>query len=461
MNTILMSSVAARFENVVGASHVRTDRADLSNYEIDGVAPAIALQPATAEEAAHIVRIAVEQKCTVIPCGARTSLALGLTPERYDVALDMTRVAGIVHYDPGDLTISVNAGTRLTALASVLAEKHQFLPLEVPFFQRATVGGVIASGLDSPLRHFYGTARDFVIGAEFVDGTGALAKSGGRVVKNVTGYDFHKLMNGSLGSLAVITRVNFRTFPLPALRRGFLASFVDQDGALGFVGEVAASALTPAVSDIISPEFASFFLAKRLSPGSAVFDKQTWTVCIGFEGSNEMCTRYERELKALARAALARDAMIVNDIEFRELLDVLREAPALMSKKGTTQSVVVRCVTLPSNMRELLRVLRNRASSSQVSTAVLIRSASVVYVALSSREEDATGLKQIASVCNEVGNLRAEMELSAAILFCPREWKPELCTFGQTADSLDIARRVKKAFDPDGTFVSGRFVGGI
>ena len=451
MSTMLMSSVAARFENVVGASHVRTDRADLASYEIDGVAPTIALQPATAEEAAHIVRIAVEQKCTVIPCGARTSLALGLMPERYDVALDMTRVAGIVHYDPGDLTISVNAGTRLTALASVLAEKHQFLPLEVPFFERATVGGVIASGLDSPLRDFYGTARDFVIGAEFVDGTGALAKSGGRVVKNVTGYDFHKLMNGSLGSLAVITRVNFRTFPLPALRRGFLASFVDQDGALGFVGEVAASALTPAVSDIISPEFASFFLPKRLSPGSAVFDKQTWTVCIGFEGSNEMCTRYER------------DALIVNEIEFRELLDVLREAPALMnmSRKGTTQSVVVRCVTLPSNMRKLLRVLRNRASSSQVSTAVLIRSASVVYVALSSREEDATGLKQIASVCNEVGNLGAQMELNAAILFCPREWKTELCTFGQTADSLDIARRVKKAFDPDGTFASGRFVGGI
>ena len=177
MSAMLVSSIAARFENVVGASHVRTDRADLASYEIDGVAPAIALQPATAEEAAHIVRIAVEQKCTVIPCGARTLLALGLTPERYDVALDMTRVTGIVHYDPGDLTVSVNAGTRLTMLASVLAEKHQFLPLEVPFFERATAGGAIASGLDSPLRHFYGTARDFVIGAEFVDGTGALAKS--------------------------------------------------------------------------------------------------------------------------------------------------------------------------------------------------------------------------------------------------------------------------------------------
>src|SRR5207248_4204262 len=184
------------------------------------------------------------------------------------------------------------------------------------------------------------------------------AKSGGRVVKNVTGYDFHKLMNGSLGSLAVITRVNFRTFPLPASRRGFLASFVDEDGALRFVGELAVSPLTPVVSEIISPELLSFFATKRLSAGLPVCDEQAWTVCIGFEGSNEMCARYERDLKELARTASARDGTIVNDTDFRELLNVLREAPSFMNTavKGTMQSVVMRCVTLPSSMRELLRV---------------------------------------------------------------------------------------------------------
>ena len=113
--------------------------------------------------------------------------------------------------------------------------------------ENATVGGTIASGLDSPLRHFYGTARDFVLGAEFVDGTGALAKSGGRVVKNVTGYDFHKLLNGTLGSLAVITRINFRTFPLHAVDsragRGALAG-IFQDVSCGEIsGRVAASGL--------------------------------------------------------------------------------------------------------------------------------------------------------------------------------------------------------------------------
>jgi hypothetical protein len=171
----------------------------------------------------------------------------------------MTRLTGIAHYDPGDLTVSVNAGMPLAELARILADQNQFLPLAVPFFERATIGGAIAVGLDSPLRHFYGTARDFLIGAEFVDGAGALTKSGGRVVKNVTGYDFHKLLNGSLGSLAVITRLNFRTFPLQQSRRGFVASFENQAAALAFVKALGDSALTPTVVDFVSPEFAELF----------------------------------------------------------------------------------------------------------------------------------------------------------------------------------------------------------
>jgi glycolate oxidase FAD binding subunit len=460
LSLVLTEAIASRFANAVGGSYVRTESAGLAGYEIDGALPVISVQPATAEEASAIVRIAVEEKCSVIPCGARSSLAIGLMPARYDVALDMTRVEGIVHYDPGDLTISVNAGTRLATLSKVLADKKQFLPLEVPFFEKATVGGAIASGLDSPLRHFYGTARDFVIGAEFVDGTGAIAKSGGRVVKNVTGYDFHKLMIGSLGSLAVITRVNFRTFPLPISRRGFVASFVEVDGAFEFMRDLVASPLAPGVLEVISRKFVDLFLGERSSATSLFWNAQAWTVCVGFEGSNEVCERYERDLARLARTASAQGAAAVNDSEFAELLNVLREAPALM-KEGGAHAVVLRLVTLPGNVRELLKVLSSFASSSQISCAVLVRSASIVYVAVSPGDGNETALKQIASLCKSIETLRKQMVLNAAALFCPRQWKAELSVWNQTADALDIARRVKNSFDPGGTFASGRFVGGI
>ena len=116
----------------------------------------------------------------------------------------------------------------------MLAAQNQFLPLAVPCFGSSTIGGTVASGMDSTLRLQYGTARDLLIGAEFVDGTGRFCRSGGRVVKNVTGYDLHKLLIGSLGTLAAITRLNFRTYPLPELRGGFLAGFSSADAALVF-----------------------------------------------------------------------------------------------------------------------------------------------------------------------------------------------------------------------------------
>jgi glycolate oxidase FAD binding subunit len=460
VSSALTSAVAARFENIVGNAYVRTEPDALSGYSVDGVWPAVAVQPKNAEQAAEIVKIAVDEKFSVIACGARTSLGIGMPPSRYDVALDMTRVRGIAHYDAGDLTISVNAGTPLAELAKILVEKNQFLPLAGPHFENATVGGAIASGLDTPLRHFYGTARDFMIGAEFVDGTGALAKSGGRVVKNVTGYDFHKLLNGSLGSLAVITRVNFRTFPLHASQRGFLASFGDDPGALEFVKQVAASPLTPTVLEVLSPEFAELFLEEKSPVASLRLDVEAWTVCIGFEGSSEVCERYRSDLSRMARTASARDAIAVHDSQFLSVLEILREAPALMSRVAP-QAVVFRFVSLPGRLPDLVRALRSFASSSWMASAILIRSASIVYLALLPRIGEETALKQVAYFWRSVGSLRGQIEFNASLLFCPPEWKSELDVWAHAAGTVDLGQRMKKAFDPHGTFARGRFAGGM
>lgn len=460
MNPALTSSIASRFEKAVGANCVQTAPNTLAKYQVDGFLPAAAVAPENAEQTAEIIRIAVEEKFSIISCGARTALGLGLPPSRYDVALDMTRVRGVAHYDPGDLTVSVNAGTPLADLARTLEEKKQFLPLAVPFFERATVGGAIASGLDSPLRHSYGTPRDFLIGAEFVDGTGAMAKSGGRVVKNVTGYDFHKLLNGSLGSLAVITRLNFRTFPLPPSRRGFLASFSDETGALAFAKELVASPLTPTLMEVMSPEFAKLFLEGKSPVASLRLDTQAWTVCLGFEGTNEICERYGRDLARLARTAAAQNAIIIHDSQFLAMLEILREAPACMGSTAK-QSLLFRFATLPAQLPDLLRALRSFANSSWMSPVALIRSASIVYLALLPRENDDSALKQAAYFCDSIGSLRGKLEFNASLLFCPAEWKSGLQTPALVPADLDLHRRVKKAFDPNATFAPGRFAGGI
>jgi glycolate oxidase FAD binding subunit len=460
VSAALTSSVASRFASVVGSRFIKTESDALRVYGVDRVLPSVAVQPENAAQVGEVVTIAIEEKLSLIASGARTSLGIGMPPSCYDLALDMTRVRGIAHYDPGDLTISVDAGTPLAELATILAEKNQFLPLATPFFESATVGGAIAAGLDSPLRHFYGTARDFMVGAEFVDGTGARAKSGGRVVKNVTGYDFHKLLNGSLGSLAVITRVNFRTFPLQPSRRGFLASFADETSALAFARQIADSPLTPAVLEVLSPEFAELFLQEKSPVASLRLNVEAWTVLAGFEGSVEVCERYRRDLSRLARGASARDAIAVHDSQFLSLLEILREAPAAMSRVAK-QAAVLRFVTLPGKLPDLVRALRSFADSSWMRSAILIRSASIVYLALLPGDGDENAIKQAVYFWKSVGSLRGQMEFSAAILFCPAEWKGELDVWVYAEGAADLGQRIKKAFDPQSTFARGRFVGGM
>src|SRR5271163_4784226 len=210
---VTSTNLGGRLASIMNASRVHNDPAALAGYAIDQVIPSAIAKPENAEEAVEIVRFAVAENLAIIASGSCSKLGIGMPPTRYDIALDMSALNQIAHYDPGDLTLSVDAGCTLQAITSALLPQKQFLPLPDGFGAQCTVAGTIASGVDSHLRQFYGTARDFLIGAEFIDGSGAHCKSGGRVVKNVTGYDLHKLLIGSLGTLAVITRLNFRTFP--------------------------------------------------------------------------------------------------------------------------------------------------------------------------------------------------------------------------------------------------------
>src|SRR5262249_51662160 len=152
----------------------------------DGKVPSAAVRPGTAGEVAEVVKFAAAEKLALIATGARTKLRIGLPPRAYDVAVDLTRMDRVVACDPGDLTVAVEAGIPLHKLSATLAEHRQFLPLAAPYVDRATVGGTVATGVDTPLRQFYGTARDYLLGVEYVTGEGVQAKSGGHVVKNVS-----------------------------------------------------------------------------------------------------------------------------------------------------------------------------------------------------------------------------------------------------------------------------------
>ncbi len=273
----------------------------LGAYAVDGLMPQAALRPESAAEVAAILRFASAERLAVIPMGGRSKLGIGMPPRKYDLALDMTRMNRVLAYDPGDLTLGVEPGVRYADLARQLAGERQFLPLAPAFAERATIGGIVAAGADSPLRYGYGSVRDFLLGMEFVTGAGVASKSGGRVVKNVTGYDLHKLLVGSLGTLAVITRINFRTFPVPPEQQLFIVSYKHARAALGLCERVAKSQLQPRMVEAFNQETATRFGIG--AAGNVAGD--AWRVAIAAAGETAAVARHARELAAMARETAA------------------------------------------------------------------------------------------------------------------------------------------------------------
>ena len=429
-------NIPAQLESIVGRSQTKSSPQECAAYAVDEIVPAAVATPSSAEQVAAIVRFAAKENLAVIPCGSCSKLSIGMPPSRYDIAVDMTSLNQIAHYDPADLTLSVDAGMSLTSLASVLLQHKQFLPLSVPFADRTTVGGTIASGIDSALRQLYGTARDFLIGAEFVNGTGALTKSGGRVVKNVTGYDLHKLLVGSLGTLAVITRINFRTFPLPLNTRGFVASFACSAQALAFRNQIADSPLLLSTFDILGPSFPELF------PNS-----DSWQVCIGFEGTPEVCDRISRDLDSYAAKANATSTTILEDQACFILWQQIREAiPRLLSISPAT--CVFKIGQLPSRLNELFSSLEKV----DLPIAILSRSSGTVYCALlpNPLEIPRKAVASIFQICSE-------QKAAASLLWCPSQLKKNLDVWGPVQPHRQLMQRLKVAFDPQGILSPGKW----
>jgi glycolate dehydrogenase FAD-binding subunit len=453
-----MSSVRAAISSglagIVGPGNVEADTVQLSAFRIGASVPKAIVRPGSNQETAEIVRLAAAEKLALVPVGARTKLGMNIPVHQYDLALDMTRLDRVVAYDPDDLTLSVEPGISLETLSCVLAENRQFLPLAVPFLKRATVAGTIASGVDSPLRQFYGTARDYLLGLEFVTGEGQIVKSGGRVVKNVSGYDLHKLMIGSLGSLGVITKVNFRTFPVPQSTRVFVAFLDSADRAVEMRQRVAQSPLRPLTMEILSPHAAELLTgaaAAQVEPGQMradAFANGRWVFAASYTGTETVLARYERELRQLAGPAdssqLSEDAAAVALRRMREFIPI-----ALESSPAT---VVVKMSVLPARMGGLLHEAESIAARSDLRCAAVARGVGVAYVALLPAARDEQSRATVVRALHEFFKSCESRAGNFSVPWCPTEWHASLPEQRARSTESDLMRKLKHVFDPAGVF---------
>lgn len=238
--------------------------------------------PESAEELAAALRECAASGQRIELLGNGTKRSMGGPVGEADITIATAGMRRVLQYEPGDLTVSVEAGIPFQELQRQLREHRQMIALDPPFAAGATVGGVVASNTSGPMRRGFGTSRDLVIGMEFAMLDGKRIKTGGMVVKNVAGLDMGKLLIGSFGTLAAIASINFRLHPLPEQTRTFLFAYADLQSAIAKRDAILRGVLQPFAVDLLSPgasERNRYVLAVRAGGSKAVLERYTRELC--------------------------------------------------------------------------------------------------------------------------------------------------------------------------------------
>jgi glycolate oxidase FAD binding subunit len=352
--------------------------------------------------------------------------------DRATVTLSTEALNSILAHEPADMTVTVQAGGRLTELGERLARHGQMLPLDPPGMERATVGGVLAADASGPLRHAYGTARDWLIGIKVVHADGTVSKSGGRVVKNVSGYDMHKLHVGSLGTLGVIVEATFKLVPLPQVDRTFVISAPSTAEARGVISAVHEAGLSVIAAELMSP-----------AASNSVLGVGGWCALVRVGGGEAAVARTTDDLAEYA--ALAHGSM--------------EDAPADVWSKWREAfgpaSLSMRVSVMPSKVADVAEVLDRRFAGE---APVISATASVGLLRLQlSPADDERALALI----EQVREIAARYGGFAIVDAASDVVKRRIDVFGAPGPDLEIMRRLKAELDPKGTLAPGRMWGRI
>ena len=389
---------------------------------VDGVAPSWVATPGSTAEVAEVLRAAAEHSLTVVARGTGSKLGWGAPPSGADVVVDTTRMDRIVEHAAGDLIVHVQAGITLAALQEALAPAGQRLGLDpvVP----GTIGGLVATGGSGPLRLSHGGVRDLLIGVTMVRADGVVAKAGGKVVKNVAGYDLGKLLTGSWGTLAVVTEAIFRLHPLPVAARWVTVGVDTAETTNARVQAVVHSQLVASAVELDRP-----------ADGAATLGVLVEGIEAGVAG------RVDSLLALLGPGATAHDT-----------------APAWWGfPPWTPGEVALKLTHEIAGLPRLLDALDIAAGAHGLRAAV--RGAAGVGVLHAALPGDADP-PAVAAVVDTVRGASAAWGGDVVVVDAPAPVKAALDVWGPVR-GLDLMRRVKDQFDPEHRLAPGRFVGGI
>jgi glycolate oxidase FAD binding subunit len=429
-------ALAQRLEAALGADAIKREASLIAAYNIAGRQPALVCFPETSEQVSAAMCICSEADAAVTAWGAGTAMQIGNPPQRVDVVLGLTRLDHVVEHDDANLTATVEAGISLSGVQRAVAGRKQFLAFNPPHAGRATVGGVIATNLNGPGRSHYGSVRDLVIGMKAVLASGEEIKAGGKVVKNVAGYDMCKLFVGSLGTLGIITQATLRMAPLPETAATMLAMGTLPQ-ARQLADELSCSKLLPAAVFLLSPE------ASKADNQ----EQSTWRLAICCEGFENSVVRHLHDTQAAAkRIGLGTEILQLSD--HNQLWEELRDFP-LQSDR------LVYRVTVPRALAAVITETIHSWSTSGFRPRIICDTAmGVIWLSLENKQDAIAWFTRLVAEARENRG-------HAVMLAPPTDLKAGGDVWGSLPPTVSLMREIKRQFDPKNLLNPGRFVGGI
>ena len=439
-----------RLTALLGAENAWMDEPATAGYAVASRRPAVVAAPCTAEQVAAVLELASREKLGVVPWGRGTQMHLGPPPAEYDVALSLQHLARVLEYDSANLTLTAEAGLALREAYRLTVPARQFLPLGYPGSE-ASLGGLLATNTSGVKRLRYGGMRDLLLGIRVALPEGELLRYGGRVVKNVAGYDMCKLYIGSLGAFGVVTEATFRLAMLPEDERLLAVAFPTLAQGMAAATAVRSAALLPSTVALVSSAGWADSLPSGLQPGQAA-------LLVHVDGSHESVQRQIAEGEAICTSHGALEAVtlsgeaLLTTWERQEVWRTSSPDPALLQVRvGVPPSSVETALGLldetPRFCREPVRWLADAGIGSVTARLPL----------------DAQADDLAAQVQAWLGGIRARLDDQqgfAVVESAPEILITQLDVWG-TSSGAGLLKRYKSRFDPQGALNRGRYVGGL
>jgi glycolate oxidase FAD binding subunit len=437
---------------IVGAPHCLggTERAA---YVVDGRTPCGVVFPGSAEEVARVVGAAAGAGVPVVPWGGGSQMHRGAPPRDGALVVGLRRLGRVLEHEPADLTATVEAGITLATLQEALGTRGQWLPLDPPAPGESTLGGILAANTAGPRRLGYGTARDLVIGIRVVAADGQLVRAGGKVVKNVAGYDLAKLYIGSLGTLGIIVDATFKLRPRPESEGACWATFPALGVAARAAAALAGSELGPVAAVLLDP-----FAAQACGRHAGLGAGDAPATLVVFDGLPSAVGPARAAAAGELRAAGAQTVDTLDAAATARALDAVREARRLVASPLAVATAGV----LPADVGAYLERAEAAARAAGIRLAAVAQAGhglvTLILIAGGAATPPAAATAAALAQCREAaraqgGHLVIEWASLGVREACP-VWDPP-------GPAVALMRGIKARLDPAGLLNPGRFVGGI